>query len=126
MGLTGHAASLFAACCGVMILFNLAVAAGAPWGQFTQGGRSAGRLGPGGRAVAVLSAAVLGFMGLAVLSAAGLPGPDWPRWTGWLALGLAGATAALNRISPSEGERRLWGPMGTVMAALALVAMTGA
>jgi hypothetical protein len=69
--------------------------------------------------VAAVSIPVLLFQGLSILSSAGFPGIDWPRWTGWLALGVSCASAVLNGITPSAPERAVWFPVTLVMAGLA-------
>jgi len=115
-------AQIFAALCGVVILFQIAVAWGAPWGALTQGGRIDGPLPRSGRIVAALSASALGWMAATILSAAGM-GLGWPRWTGWVTVGLMLLSAVLNWVSPSAAERALWGPVGTALTALSAMVM---
>lgn len=115
-------AQIFAGLCGIVILFQLALVGGAPWGALTQGGRADGPLPASGRIVAALSAAALGWMAATILSAAGI-GLGWPRWTGWVTVVLLLVSAAVNWASPSETERALWGPVGTAMTALAAMVM---
>lgn len=112
----GH---LYALLCLGIVFFQIALIAGAPWGAATQGGAHPGALPLGGRIVAALSIPVVLFMGLSILSAAGFPGLGWPRWTAWAALGVQAVTMALNWITPSEIERQIWGPVTTIMLALA-------
>ena len=102
-----------------VIFFQIALIAGAPWGAATQGGAHRGALPLKGQLMAALSIPIVGFMGLSVLSAAGFPGLDWPRWTGWVALGVQAMTMVLNWITPSRIERQIWGPVTTIMMALA-------
>ena len=52
-------AHAFTALTGIVIAFQLALVAGAPWGRLTQGGRVDGPLPPGARAVALFSAVLL-------------------------------------------------------------------
>ena len=107
----------------VMILgvigFQIALILGAPWGRITQGGQTEGPLPRSGRIVAATSIAILAGMGLGILSADGR-WPGWPAWTGWAALAVTALSMVLNWITPSKSERRLWGPIMTVMCALAL------
>ena len=117
--MTTFAGHLFATLCLGTIFFHVALIAGLPLGAYTQGGRHRGALPPSGRAGAALAIFVTGFMGLAILSAAGFAGGFWPRWTGWAALVTMMASAALNLISPSAEERAVWGPVTVVMAGLA-------
>jgi hypothetical protein len=116
-------AQLYALLCLGVIAFQVLLIVGLPLGEYTQGGQHRGALPPRGRVMAALSILLLLFMALAILSAAGFSGRFWPRWTGWVAVGLSALTCALNWITPSRKERRLWGPVATVMLALAAYVM---
>ena len=101
-----------------VVVFQVCLIAGAPWGRLTQGGRYEGALPLPGRIAAVVSMPLLLFMFAGIASAAGLP-PNWPAWTGWLALGVQVLSTLVNWITPSRPERLLWGPVTTVMLLLA-------
>lgn len=102
-----------------VIGFQAALIAGAPWGRLTQGGQFDGPLPPVGRLTAAVSILVLVGLALAILSADGR-WPAWPRSTGWVAVALHAVMMVLNWITPSAAERRLWGPVTTVMLVLAV------
>ncbi len=104
--------------CGV-IGFQVALILGAPWGRITQGGQVDGPLPRSGRLLAAVSIVILIGMALAVLSADGR-WPLWPSWTGWAALVMNLVMMVLNWITLSTPERKLWGPITTVMVALAI------
>lgn len=106
---------------GVM-LFQVALIAGAPWGRLTQGGRHDGALPASGRIAAVASILILAALALAVLSASGFA-PAWPRWTGWAAVFVQGVVMVANWATPSPAERKLWGPITSVMFGLALTVL---
>lgn len=122
--MTTSVAHLYATFCLAAVFFQIALIAGLPLGRYTQGGQHEGALPLSGRLIAAVSIPVLLFMALSILSAAGFPGLDWPRWTGWVALGVSIVSCILNWITPSQEERRVWGPVTTIMAGLALVVMT--
>jgi hypothetical protein len=111
----------FAICLGV-VLFQVCVIAGAPWGRLTQGGAHAGKLPTKNRIGAGFSIILMIVMGLSIYSAAG-SWPNWPIWTGWVTLGLAVVSAIMNLVTPSVPERLLWGPITLVMLGLALIVM---
>lgn len=121
--MTGEAAQIAALVYGLLVIgvivFQLCLIAGAPWGRLTQGGRHAGVLPPSGRVAAALSIPLLLCMGAGIASAAGMA-PFWPRWTGWVMLGIQSLSTFMNWITPSSAERKLWGPVTTVMLGLAL------
>ncbi len=112
------AAVLYGLMIAGVIVFQLCLVAGAPWGRWTQGGRHEGVLPVSGRVAAGVSAVLLACMAAAITSAAGLP-PNWPMWASYVALALQAATVLLNWITPSRAERFFWGPGTSVMLALA-------
>lgn len=122
--MTVQIAHLYGTACLAIVFFQIALIAGAPLGAYTQGGKHEGALPVSGRIMAALSIPVLLFQGLAILSAAGFPGLDWPRWTGWVAFAVQAITTLLNGITPSKPERAVWGPVTLVMTAMALVVLT--
>lgn len=122
--MTFQIAHLYAMATVAIAFFQIALIAGAPLGRYTQGGQHDGALPMSGRIIAVVSIPVVLFQGLAILSAAGFPGLDWPVWTGWLAFGVQIVSTVLNWITPSKSERMAWGPVMLVMSAMALVVLT--
>lgn len=121
--MTAQLAQLYGMGCLAMVFFQVALIGGLPLGAWTQGGRHRGALPWPGRLIAALSVPVHLFQGLAIVSAAGFPGLDWPFWTGWVAFGASLAVAVLSGLSPSEEERAVWLPVTAVMAALAFYVM---
>ena len=102
----------------VVIFFQLFLVLGAPWGEFTQGGRNKGTLPISGRISAAISIPILVFMASSISSVVGLA-PNWSIRTAYITLALQGVTAVFNLITPSLKERRLWGPVTTIAFILA-------
>ncbi|PUB17329.1 hypothetical protein [Yoonia sediminilitoris] len=102
-----------------VIGFQVALIVGAPWGRLTQGGQVDGALPLSGRIIAALSIAILAAIALALLSADGY-WPYWPRWTAWPAVAVIFVSTVLNWITPSVAERKLWGPIMTVILCLTI------
>ena len=124
MNLTTAAALLFAIVAAGTVAFQLALALGAPWGAYAMGGRFPGRFPMPMRVAAVVQAALLGVLGLIVLSRAGLAVASLSEafpWLIWLAVGFSAVSLVLNAITPSAGERRIWLPMAVVMLLSSLV-----
>ena len=113
------AAGLYAFLIIGIISFQAALVAGAPWGHLTQGGRYQGQLPLRGRMVAGFSIALLLCMGAAIVSSAGLVHLA-PAWAGSVTVGVQTLSTVANWVTPSTSERRLWGPISTVMLAAAL------
>jgi len=121
MNIATLSALAFAAVAAGAIGFQLALALGAPWGAYAMGGRFPGRFPQPMRVAAVVQAAVIALLAAVVLARAGLaPGP-MASWAIWVVVGFSGLSLAMNAISPSAGERRIWVPVAVVMLASSLV-----
>ena len=105
----------------VVILFQLFLVFGAPWGEFTQGGRHKGVLPASGRVSAAVSIPILIFMASSISSVVGFI-PNWSIRTAYITIALQGVTAIFNWITPSQKEKRLWGPVTTIAFILAAYA----
>ncbi len=119
MTVIGIAAAIYASLCAGVVLFQICLIAGAPWGHLTQGGQTQGPLTTAGRFAAGVSIVLLTAMAYAVLSYAEVA-PAWPAWTAWAAVGIQSLSTVMNWITPSQPERRLWGPVTLIMLVLAL------
>lgn len=119
MATIAHMLHLFCVMILGVIGFQVALILGAPWGRLTQGGQVDGALPLAGRIIAVMSIAILAAIALAFLSFEGY-WPNWPRWTVWAAMTVILLSTVLNWITPSVAERKLWGPIMTLMLCLAL------
>jgi hypothetical protein len=122
--MTTIAAILFTAVTAGVIAFQIALALGAPWGEYAMGGAFHGRYPPRMRVAAVGQAVLLGLLVLVVLSTAGLV--VVPMLSGlpsliWLVVAFSAVSVALNAASRSAGERRIWVPVALVMLGSSLV-----
>ena len=112
------AARVFAGLTAVVILFQLALAAGAPWGSYAMGGAFPGTYPPPMRVAALAQGAILGGVALIVLARAGLVLPGWrrvSRWLVWVVVVLLAVGVVLNLITPSGMERLIWAPVAVVL-----------
>ncbi len=104
--------------------FQIALAAGAPWGSYAMGGAFPGQYPPSMRVEAVFSAALMAAMVAVVLSRAGLVLPKLSgisRWLVWLIVAYGVVGLVLNLITPSGGERLIWAPVALVLLVCSLV-----
>jgi hypothetical protein len=118
------AARIFLVLTAVVVAFQLALAAGAPWGELTMGGAFPGQLPPRMRAAAVGSAVLLTGFGGIVAARAGLALPGWRRASRrliWMVVVYTLVGIVLNGATPSARERALWLPVTLVLAGCALV-----
>jgi hypothetical protein len=112
------AAAVFAVASAGVVLFQIGLALGLPWGAYAMGGANPGRFPPRLRVAAAVQALVIVFLVLVVLSDADLVLPalaDQFGWLVWLPVAFSAASVALNAITRSPVERRLWLPVAVVM-----------
>lgn len=108
-----EAAILYSFLTGVVVLFQLALAVGLPWGAASMGGKFPGKYPPKMRAIAVVNALVLIFLNIILLSKAQvsfLQFSDFSRLAIWLVVGFAAISTVVNTITPSKIER-IWAPV---------------
>jgi hypothetical protein len=108
------AAVAYATLTGIVVVFQLALALGAPWGAYAMGGAFPGRYPPSLRALAVLQVFALSAFAVIVLSRAKLgfrrvAAPS--RWLIWIVVTLCAVSLLLNLATPSAGERAIWAPV---------------
>jgi hypothetical protein len=118
------AARLFGLLAFVVVLFQLALAAGAPWGALAMGGAFPGRLPAAMRIAAVAQALLLLLLAAIVAARAGLVLPRWRVASRKLIWGVAAFLllgALLNAITPSPWERLLWLPVVLLQLGCAVV-----
>lgn len=123
MELSETAALIFSVVAGAVVLFQLALALGVPWGEYAMGGAFRGRFPPSMRVAAVFQAGLVAAMGCLMLSRAGLALPGWsgaPDWLAWAVVVFSAVSLLLNSITPSAGERRIWVPVAAVLLASSL------
>ncbi len=118
------AAGLFLALTAIVAVFQLALAAGTPWGHLAWGGRFPGRLPASMRAVAVVSAALLLSFAAIVCARAGVAFPEWQPLSErlvWAVVAYCALGVLANAATPSRWERIIWLPVVTLMLVCALL-----
>ena len=112
------AAWIFALMIAVVVVFQFALAFGAPWGRFAMGGAFPGTYPLPMRLAALVQIGALLAMALVVLSRASLTLPAWRAVSiklVWGVVVLAGVAVMLNLITPSPLERLIWTPVAFVL-----------
>jgi hypothetical protein len=114
------AATIAVVLLGVVSVFQIALALGAPLGNAAWGGRHDGVLPVGLRvASAVVGLVVYPLIGAFILASAGLIAAAWMPGTGqtgmWVLTGFFGLGAIANFASRSKAER-IWGPVSLAIA----------
>ncbi len=124
MDIQAAAALLFAAVAIGVVVFQFALALGAPWGVYAMGGSFPGRFPPPLRVAAMIQGVVIGLLALVVLSDAGVTLPEIATglpWLVWVPVAVSVVAVALNAISRSARERRIWVPVAVVLLVSSLV-----
>jgi len=118
------AGALFILLSTFTIGFQLALVFGAPWGEWTMGGRARGVLTGIRRWVPGVSALVLfGFI-IVVASRSGLAVPGLREWSNtliWVVVAYCLLGCLANAATPSVRERRLWLPVLVLLLASSLL-----
>lgn len=112
------AAYIFSAMVLILLLFQLALAAGASWGEFAMGGRFPGRFPPVLRIVALFLIALFIFLAVIVLTRAGVVFAGFYEASAaliWVVVAVSALGLLMNLMTPSKGERIVWAPVALVL-----------
>ena len=111
-------AYIFSALTAVVVLFQFALALGAPWGEMAMGGKFPGRYPPRMRVAALIQMVPLTLILLVVLTRAGLVFDEYfelSKSVIWFVVAYMALGTVLNIITPSKKERMLWAPVAVVL-----------
>ena len=117
------AALIFAGLTAVVMLFQLALALGAPWGAYAMGGTFPGVFPPVMRVAALVQIALLAVLALTILARGGVvrvPSRRAVHILAWLVTGFMAVGVVLNIITPSSMERMIWAPVAVILFASSL------
>lgn len=127
--LSQPAALVFAITIGLLGVFQLALACGAPWGRLAWGGGHE-RLPTAFRIGSVISILVYALFATIVLERAGLlavlPSPEIARVGVWIIAGYMALGIVMNAISRSLPERVVMTPVALVLSGAAGIVALGA
>ena len=118
------AALLFIVLSLFTIGFQVALVFGAPWGEWTMGGRAHGVLTGGWRWVPALSILILLAFIAIVAARSGLALPVLREWSNsliWVVVAYSALGCVANAATPSARERRLWLPVVALLLASSLI-----
>lgn len=118
------AARLFTLLTAGAVMFQLALAGGAPWGSYAWGGRYPGVLPPPMRAASIGSALLLALLIGVVRRRAGFRGAQAAmaaRLPAQLVVMFCALSVAANAATPSAGERRIWLPVTLGLLATSVI-----
>ena len=112
----------------IVSLFQVALALGAPWGEYAYGGARVGKLPIGFRINSVVTAGVMAAISGHYLAQLGvfapLLDPAGNNVVNWVLVGFTGLAAIANNITRSKKERAVWAiPTILMFIAALLVAL---
>ncbi len=116
-------AIIFTVLTALVILFQLGLAFGMPWGSASMGGKYPGKYPPKMRIVAIVNILILSVLAIIVLSRAGLIFPQLlsVSATGiWFVVAFSGIGTIMNTITPSKIEH-IWAPVAAIQLITSLI-----
>jgi hypothetical protein len=122
--ITRVSAILYTIISAAVVAFQIALAAGAPWGEYAMGGAFPGQFPPALRIAAIIQALLLVAMAVVILARAGLIMPRWSRasrWLAWIVVAFATVSLVLNLLTPSARERAIWAPTALLLLISSIV-----
>jgi len=113
----------------IVVVFNLALLLGAPWGDYTQGGKDPGVLESPGRFGALGTAIFFAVLALAMLARAGEGlmrnwRPKVRTVLAWFTTLYLGLNCFLNVFTGPDAERTIFGPISTLTFVFAVITMS--
>jgi len=118
------AAIAFVVLTALLLVFQLALALGAPWGRLAWGGQHAGVLPTGYRIGSLVTIVVYAFLASVVLDRGGVTAlyPEgFAIVACWVVFGVLALGTLMNAVSRSKPERTVMTPVALVLAVLALL-----
>ena len=118
------AVTIFLACCVIVTLFQLALAFGAPWGEYTMGGRFSGKLPPKMRIAALVQIIIIFVFAFIVIIRSGLAFSQFysiGKIAIWFVVVFFVLGSILNVSTPSKGERMIWGPVNVLLLITSII-----
>ena len=118
------AALVFGFFIAVVTIFQLALAAGVPWGSIAMAGKFPGRFPPLMRAIAFVQVFVLIFLGAIVWTRAGIICPQWYLASEqfiWGVVSFGALGFIVNLITPVKWERNIWAPIAAILLISSLI-----
>jgi hypothetical protein len=116
-------AIIFTVLTAIVILFQLGLSIGMPWGSASMGGKFPGKYPPKMRIVAIVNLLILIVLAIIVLSRAGLVFPQLLSVSKigiWFVVAFSGIGTIMNTITPSKIER-IWAPVAAIQMITSLI-----
>ena len=117
-------AIIFTFLSAILILFQLALTFGMPWGEASMGGKFPGKYPPKMRIVSLINSLILIIITLIVLIKADILLPQYRSISNiaiYFVVGFSAVTTILNIITPSKIERKIWAPVAMMLLITSII-----
>jgi hypothetical protein len=117
-------AIVFSILIGVLILFQLCLTLGMPWGEASMGGKYPGKYPPKMRFVSLLNSFILSIIAIIVLVKADIVLPHLKPVSNiaiYFVVGFSAVATILNTITTSKIERKIWAPVAMVLLITSII-----
>ncbi len=111
----------------IVILFQIGLGLGMPWGKLSMGGKFPGIYPYKMRIACIFQILILGVMGTIVFTRAGIMFPDWYPYSVkiiWVEVVFFSIGVVLNSITPSKWERIIWAPVTIILLVCSILVAT--
>ena len=111
-------AIIFASLSGIIILFQLGLALGLPWGKASMGGKFPGKYPPKMRIVSLVNSMLICIIAVVVLIKANLLLPRFKSFSDiiiYFVVGFSLTATIMNILTPSKIERNIWAPVAAIL-----------
>ncbi|PCI27601.1 MAG: hypothetical protein COB67_08135 [SAR324 cluster bacterium] len=112
----------------VVVIFQLLLALGQPWGSLAMGGKYPGKFPPLIRFLAVIQGALMAFMGVIVSIRAGLIFPEWfdiSKKIIWVVVAFNVLSVIGNLATSSKWERIIGAPVSIILLGCSIFLAAG-
>ena len=102
----------------ILVLFQLGLTIGMPWGEASMGGKYPGKYPPKMRVVSLINSLVLSFIAVIVLIKSEKLFPQFKSFANfaiYFVVGFSVLATILNIITPSKIESKLWAPVAILL-----------
>lgn len=109
---------------GIIVLFQLGLTLGMPWGEASMGGKFPGKYPPRMRIVSLINSLIIIFIAVIVLIKADLLFPHYKSISNiaiYFVVGFSAVATILNTITPSKVERTIWGPVALLLLTTSII-----
>ena len=117
-------AIIFTILSGIIVLFQLGLTLGIPWGEASMGGKYSGKYPPKMRIVSLINSLILIFIAVIVLVKADLLFPQYKSISNiaiYFVVGFSAVATILNIKTPSKIERKIWAPIATLLLIASII-----